>query len=129
MCLAANSDLHIGGWPRRQTTGQSVAVGFMVDVLSSSLFSPTSGNWSCLCDVCSYLQDPICGWFEMIVSLEKHHALLRPGPNVHMAACISRHIRPKFFEKNLPPGRNECSAHVGVSEQCACPKKDQKCVI
>eukprot|EP00435_Cladocopium_sp_Y103_P003729 s3729_g1.t1 len=23
------------------------------------------------------------------------------GPNVHMAACISRHIRPKFFEKNL----------------------------
>ncbi|CAL1145472.1 unnamed protein product, partial [Cladocopium goreaui] len=32
------------------------------------------------------------------------------GPNVHMAACISRHLRPKFFEKNLPPGRNECSA-------------------
>ncbi|CAJ1342491.1 unnamed protein product [Effrenium voratum] len=23
------------------------------------------------------------------------------GPNVHMAACISRHIRPQFFEKNL----------------------------
>ena len=23
------------------------------------------------------------------------------GPNVHMAACIARHVRPKFFERNL----------------------------
>ena len=26
---------------------------------------------------------------------------LGPGPNVHMAACISHLLRPSFFEKNL----------------------------
>ncbi|CAE7387680.1 clh-3 [Symbiodinium sp. CCMP2592] len=38
------------------------------------------------------------------------------GPNVHLAACLARHIRPKFFERNL---QSEISVHI-LHAACAC---------
>ena len=38
---------------------------------------------------------------QVTLGADVHRPKSLTGPNVHMAACISRHIRPKFFEKNL----------------------------